>query len=41
MTALYPLVTILLAYLLFKEGINIKQWVGIGLALVAIILMST
>lgn len=41
LTALYPLITILLAYLLLKEGINIKQWIGIGLALIAIILMST
>src|SRR5438874_51929 len=29
LTALYPLVTILLAYLLLKENINIKQFLGI------------
>lgn len=40
LTALYPLVTILLSYLLLREGINIKQWLGIGFALVAIYLMS-
>lgn len=41
LTALYPLVTILFAFLLLKEGINIKQGIGIALAFIAIILMST
>jgi transporter family protein len=41
MTALYPLVTILLSYLLLKEGINLKQFCGVILALIAIYLMST
>ena len=41
LTALYPLVTILLAYLLLNEIINLKQWIGIALAIVAIILMSS
>jgi len=41
MTALYPLVTILLSYLLLREGINIKQFAGIGFALLAIYLMSS
>ncbi len=40
LTALYPLVTILLAYILLKEGVSAKQLTGIALALVAIILMS-
>lgn len=40
LTALYPLVTILLGYILLKETVTIKQLTGIGLALVAIILMS-
>ncbi|EKD72447.1 MAG: hypothetical protein ACD_45C00675G0011 [uncultured bacterium] len=40
LTALYPLITILLAYLLLKETISLKQWLGIGLALVSILLMS-
>jgi transporter family protein len=41
LTALYPLVTILLAYLLLKETVNLKQGFGIGLAFIAILLMST
>jgi bacterial/archaeal transporter family protein len=41
LTALYPLVTILLAYLLLKEGIHLKQMMGIVLALIAIALMSS
>jgi bacterial/archaeal transporter family protein len=41
LTALYPLVTILLALLLLKETVHLKQALGIGLALVAIILMSS
>lgn len=40
LTALYPLVTILLAYLLLKEDINFKQCIGIGFAFLAIFLMS-
>lgn len=39
LTALYPLVTILLSYLLLKEGINAKQCCGIMFAIVAIFLM--
>lgn len=41
LTALYPLITILLSYVLLKETINIKQWSGIVLAFIAIVLMST
>jgi transporter family protein len=41
LTALYPLVTILLAYLLLKEGIHLKQMIGVGFAFIAIILMSS
>lgn len=41
LTALYPLVTILLAYLLLKETVSLKQAAGIGLAMVAILLLST
>jgi transporter family protein len=40
LTALYPLITILLAYFLLKEVISLKQWTGIILAFIAIILMS-
>jgi transporter family protein len=41
LTALYPLVTIILAYWLLKEVVSIKQCAGIGLAFIAILLMST
>ncbi len=40
LTALYPLVTIVLAYLLLKEAVTLKQWLGIMLAMVSILLMS-
>src|SRR5579872_6926904 len=41
LTALYPLVTIILAYLLLKEAVSIKQCAGIFLAFMSILLMST
>lgn len=41
LTALYPLITILLASLLLKENVSIRQGMGIGLAFIAILLMST
>lgn len=40
LTALYPLVTILLSYFLLHETINIKQWIGIILALIAIYFLA-
>jgi transporter family protein len=40
MTALYPFVTILLASVLLKESVSIKQGVGIVLAFIAIMLMA-
>lgn len=41
LTALYPLITIILAYLLLQEDVSIKQCAGIFLAFIAIFLMST
>jgi len=41
LTALYPLVTIVLSYLFLQETINMKQFIGIIFALIAIILMSS
>ncbi len=41
LTALYPLVTIILAAIILRETVSIKQWTGISLALIAILLMST
>jgi len=40
LTALYPLVTIVLAYLLLKEAVTLKQVFGILMALASILLMS-
>lgn len=41
LTALYPLITIVLAYWLLKENISVKQCAGVILALSSIILLST
>ena len=41
LTALYPLITILLSYVLLREGINLKQCIGILLAITAIYFMSS
>lgn len=38
--SLYPVVTILLSVLLLKERAGKRQWIGISLALIAIILLS-
>lgn len=40
LTALYPIVTIALSYVLLHETIDLKQWLGIFLALIAILLMA-
>lgn len=40
MTALYPVVTILLSFLILKEGITLKQGFGIVLALISMVLLS-
>lgn len=40
MTALYPIVTIFLAYWLLNETIHLKQGIGIVLALIAIYLLT-
>lgn len=41
MTALYPLVTILLSYLLLQETVSLKQIFGIVFSFVAIFLLSS
>lgn len=38
MTALYPLVTIILSFLLLKETITLKQTIGLILAIIAMLL---
>ena len=40
MTALYPLVTLLLSYLILSEQITLKQTVGILFAIIAMVLLS-
>lgn len=40
LTALYPLVTLLLSYFLLQETLSIKQLCGVGCALFAIYLMA-
>ena len=40
-TALYPILTIMLAYFVLQEPISVKQGVGICFAMVAIFLLST
>lgn len=41
LTAMYPVVTVLLAALTLKEPITIKQIIGLGLSLIAIYLISS
>ncbi len=40
-SALYPLVSILLAYFILKEPVTLKEGVGIAFALVALVLFTT
>lgn len=40
LTSLYPVVTIFFAYLLLKEGVSLKQCLGIVCAFLAIFLLS-
>jgi transporter family protein len=39
LTALYPLLTVVLAYVFLGEAVSLRQWLGIALALVAIVLI--
>lgn len=41
LTALYPLITIVLSYFILRETINLKQCLGVVFALIAIYLMSS
>jgi len=38
--SLFPILTIVLSVLFLKETVNIKHWIGIGVALIAILLLS-
>ena len=40
LTALYPLITIILAFLVLKESVNLFQGIGLILALISIVLLS-
>jgi transporter family protein len=39
-TSLYPAVTVLLAFFILKEPIALRQWIGIVMAIVALVLCS-
>ena len=39
-TALYPVITILLAMVFLGETLVVRQWVGIGMALAAVLLIA-
>jgi transporter family protein len=41
LTALYPLITILLSFIVLRETINAKQCIGIFMALIAIYFLSS
>jgi transporter family protein len=41
MTALYPLITVGLSVLVLREKLTALQWLGVALAMTAILLMST
>lgn len=40
LSALYPIITVLLAVIFLKEVISLKQWLGIALGLVSMILIA-
>lgn len=40
LSALYPVITVLLSVILLKEVITMKQWLGIALGLVSMILIA-
>lgn len=40
LTALYPMVTIVLSFIILKEGITLKQGIGILFALLAVVFFS-
>ena len=38
--SLYPILTIFLSVLILRERTNLRKWIGIGIALIAILLLS-
>lgn len=41
LTALYPLVTIILAFFILNEPLSLRELIGIGLALLAVVFLAT
>jgi transporter family protein len=40
LTAVYPVITLVLAMVFLKERISVVQWMGIGLAIASVVLIS-
>ena len=40
LSALYPVITVLLSVMILKEAISMKQWLGIALGLVSMLLIA-
>jgi bacterial/archaeal transporter family protein len=40
LSALYPVITVLLSIMILKEAISMKQWLGIALGLVSMLLIA-
>jgi bacterial/archaeal transporter family protein len=41
LSALYPVITVILSIIILEETLSIRQWLGIGLGVISMILMAT